>query len=726
MERFGQDLLLLEKLAAGGMAEVHRAKQLGYGGFEKTVAVKRILPHYASSEEFKNMFRMEANLSGLLQHPNIAHVFGNGEFEGYLYLVMEFVDGRNLRQVLARADKTKTKIPIEIACYLIAEAAKGLEYAHNFADEKTGQPLEIVHRDMSPQNVMIAYDGAVKIVDFGIAKAAARADMTRAGVLKGKFGYMSPEQASGQKLDKRTDIFALGIILFETLTMRRLFTTDDDLRTLQHVRDCKVPRPSRYNPSISPTLDRIVMKALAKERADRYATAGELYADLLRFMNQTFPKFIPTELSKFMRGLFQEDIAEDKKRREKMAAEAPARVTAPVGRNEPNEAPAKAGRNAGGKREEVTAFDEEMKTQVSNVSKGSFEMNADDAPAAAPEEVEISEAAGTMVALPNSPAASPAPAAPAQQAASEVSPHDETQITGAGAEDPLPPPGEISFGSIENSGISQISLSIPEIGQTKESALPSSGGVPAKPPLTIVLNDAPYATPSAPPSRSIHSLGTPKPARGPSRRVVMYGVALMGLAALIMVQRQEQVTQGSVTAQNEAPAQAGQAAPGASGATATAPANAQAVVANQGTGGGVGGAASAMPVQPIVNEPTMSRVPAQEPSAPAPQGQTPPPPAPVAAEPTRSTASVGELQLDAVNRGYISIQSTPRATEIFLNGQLLRGENGAPLETPILRFAVPSGKGQRIQLRNRVFGVQWEQTVDVEADRILPLQPTLR
>jgi serine/threonine protein kinase len=328
IEKFGQDLMLAEKLAAGGMAEVYRAIQFGHGGFEKIIALKRILPHYAADDEFKHMFQMEANLSGLLQHPNVVQIFTNGESDGYLFLLMEFVDGKNVRQLLARADKKRIKIPIQFSCYMVSEACKGLEYAHNFADPKTGEGLNIVHRDMSPQNLMLSYDGAVKIVDFGIAKAAARSENTRAGILKGKFGYMSPEQAQGMPLDKRTDVFAMGIILFELLTQRRLFSHDDDMRTLQLVRDCNVPRPSKYNPDVGPTLDRIVLKALTKNKADRYESAGELYADLIRFMNSRYPEFIPTDFSKFLRKIFETDIQEEKKKREKIASEMPARLGA--------------------------------------------------------------------------------------------------------------------------------------------------------------------------------------------------------------------------------------------------------------------------------------------------------------------------------------------------------------------------------------------------------------
>lgn len=324
MERFG-DLLLMERLAAGGMAEVFRAKQLGYAGFEKTVAVKRILPHFAESEEFKTMFRMEANLSAMLQHPNIAQIFANGENEGYLYLVMEFVDGKNLRQLLARADKLKFRIPIEICCYIVGESLKGLDYAHHFIDEKTGEPMGIIHRDVSPQNIMMSYDGSVKVVDFGIAKAASKAESgTKAGVLKGKFGYMSPEQARGADLDKRSDVFAMGIVLWELITQRRLFTHEDELKTLEKVRECKVPKPSEKNPTIPYALEKIVLRALEKEPGVRYNSCEEFYTDLARYMNDRHPGFIPTDFSKFMKEFYKEDIVEDKKRREKLNLEAPA------------------------------------------------------------------------------------------------------------------------------------------------------------------------------------------------------------------------------------------------------------------------------------------------------------------------------------------------------------------------------------------------------------------
>jgi len=326
MERFGE-LLLMERLASGGMAEVFRAKQLGYAGFEKTVALKRILPHFASSEDFKNMFRLEANLSAMLQHANITQVFSNGEHDGYLYLVMEFVDGKNLRQLLAKADKVKLRIPLEMSCYMVSETLKGLDYAHNYHDERTGEALSIVHRDVSPQNVMLGYEGSVKVVDFGIAKAASKSENTRAGVLKGKFGYMSPEQARGETLDRRSDIFSMGIILWELLTQRRLFTYEDEMKTLEKVRECKIPRPSEKNPTIPYALEKIVLRALEKDASARYASCGEFYADLVRYMNDRHPNFIPTDFTRFMKEFYKDEIAEEKKRREKLNAEAPAFMT---------------------------------------------------------------------------------------------------------------------------------------------------------------------------------------------------------------------------------------------------------------------------------------------------------------------------------------------------------------------------------------------------------------
>jgi serine/threonine protein kinase len=322
IEKLG-DILLLERLAAGGMAEVFRAKQYGHSGFEKTVAVKRILPSYSASEEFKTMFRMEANLSAQLQHPNIAQVFSNGSLGEYLYIVMEFVDGKNLRQLFVKAEKTRTAIPTELACFVVCEAAKGLDFAHTFHDEKTGQSLDIVHRDVNHQNIMLSYDGGVKIVDFGVAKAAdPEAHKTKAGVLKGKISYMSPEQVRGKSIDCRTDIFSLGIVLWELLAGRPLFMTDDEFETLENVRNCEIPDLIEINSSIKPSLNAIVKMALAKNPDERYQTSRAFYSSLQRYLNEHHPQFIQSDVSAYLRDLFKQEIAEEKARKEKINTEA--------------------------------------------------------------------------------------------------------------------------------------------------------------------------------------------------------------------------------------------------------------------------------------------------------------------------------------------------------------------------------------------------------------------
>ena len=365
MEKFGSDLVLLERLAAGGMAEVFRGLQIGYGDFKKTVAIKRILPQYAGSEDFKQMFQMEANLSGMLSHPNIAQIYVNGEFQEYLYLVMEYVQGKNLRQLLGRADREQIRIPIELSCFIVCEAAKGLAYAHRFKNSQD-KHLGIVHRDMSPQNIMLGYEGEVKIVDFGIAKATQGASVTRAGVLKGKFGYMSPEQAMGRGLDQRSDIFSLGIILWELLTQRRLFSAGDDMRTLNLVRQAKVPPPSRKNPLVSHALDRIVLKALSKERSGRYQKAEDFYKDLFRYLSERHQEFYPTDLSKFLRKVYEKDILKEQKKREKIDLEAEAqnllrKVQAPKDRD-----PKNATRVDAAALENATVVDRHEETLVSN------------------------------------------------------------------------------------------------------------------------------------------------------------------------------------------------------------------------------------------------------------------------------------------------------------------------------------------------------------------------
>lgn len=298
----------------GGMAEVYRAKAGGAGGFEKQLAVKRILPNYSENEEFRRMFEYEARLSSMLTHANIVQIYDFVKHGETYLLAMEYVDGKNLRQFINKVKKLGYQLPVEYGAFLINEVCKGLEYAHKKRDDVTGRPLNIIHRDMSPQNVMLSYDGAVKIVDFGIAKAKDRVDETRSGVIKGKFGYMSPEQANGEPVDHRTDIFSTGIILYELLTGRRLFSADNDMATLKLIQECVVPPPSKFNPKISPELEKIVLKALTKDLNLRFQSAGAFNRQLQEFLGKNYSSFGQKDLFESLSKIFKEEISQEKRR----------------------------------------------------------------------------------------------------------------------------------------------------------------------------------------------------------------------------------------------------------------------------------------------------------------------------------------------------------------------------------------------------------------------------
>lgn len=306
--------ILLDKIAIGGMAELYLARLQGVGGFEKLLAIKKILPSFSSNRDFVSMFTEEAKLTVQLTNANIVQVYDFGEVGSELYLAMEFVEGQNVRQILAKLEQEKKSCPIEIACHIVAEICRGLDYAHNREDKKTHTPLNIIHRDISPQNVIVSYDGEVKIIDFGIAKAASKVDETKAGVLKGKFGYMSPEQALGESVDSRTDIFSAGIILFELLTGERLFASESELETIKKIQKANIPPPSKYNPAIPKQLEDIVLKALAKDRNDRFERARDFQRGLSHFIYLTNPHFVHHNLSEFIQVLFSKEHSSWKER----------------------------------------------------------------------------------------------------------------------------------------------------------------------------------------------------------------------------------------------------------------------------------------------------------------------------------------------------------------------------------------------------------------------------
>jgi serine/threonine protein kinase len=278
LEQFG-NYNLLEKVAVGGMAELFKARQRGVHNFEKTVAIKRILPHLSDNDEFVRMFIDEAKLAAQLSHPNIVQIYDLGKASGFYYIAMEYVDGRDLRSLLRKVREYKLPMPEALAAAVIMKIASALDYAHRkrAIDDKE---LKLVHRDVSPQNILISYEGAVKLVDFGIAKAATKSTQTHSGALKGKLLYMSPEQALGEPLDGRSDIYSLGLVLAELLTGERCFQADSELGVLEKVRLGKVVDIRTVNPGISAEMGAILAKVLQKDLDQRYASARLLERDL--------------------------------------------------------------------------------------------------------------------------------------------------------------------------------------------------------------------------------------------------------------------------------------------------------------------------------------------------------------------------------------------------------------------------------------------------------------
>lgn len=274
---------VIERLEAGGMAEVFRAEALGLQGFKKQVAIKRVLPHLAAKEGFIRMFLDEARLSARLTHSNCVQVFDIGVGDNTYFIVMEFVDGANLRGLTDMMKNSNKNFPIEEAVYIAIEMCKGLQYAHNLSDEH-GNSLNIVHRDMSPPNVLITKHGEVKIVDFGLAKASTQLERSEPGIIKGKFSYLSPEAATGVEVDARADIFAIGIMLWEMLAGRRLFLGKTDLETVQLVQKAPVPAITQIRKDVHPALEPILNRALAADRNQRYSTARDFGVDLTAFL----------------------------------------------------------------------------------------------------------------------------------------------------------------------------------------------------------------------------------------------------------------------------------------------------------------------------------------------------------------------------------------------------------------------------------------------------------
>ncbi|MBZ0237515.1 MAG: serine/threonine protein kinase, partial [Deltaproteobacteria bacterium] len=291
---------LVKQIAVGGMAEIHLAKTRGIAGFEKFCALKMIHPNFAQDEQFIEMLIDEAKIAVQLQHVNIAQTFDLGRVGDTYYITMEFVDGADLYKILRRGSEHDVDFPVDVAAYVAKEMSTGLDYAHRKRDG-AGQNLGIVHRDVSPQNVLVSNAGEVKLVDFGIAKATMKARQTAVGVIKGKYYYMSPEQAWGERLDHRSDIFSAGIVLYEMLTGQMLYLEEDLNKLLDMVRRANIAPVRTLRKDVPPQLERIVMHALAKKPEDRYQSAGDLASDLERFLHTYSPVFTATKLAAHLR-----------------------------------------------------------------------------------------------------------------------------------------------------------------------------------------------------------------------------------------------------------------------------------------------------------------------------------------------------------------------------------------------------------------------------------------
>ncbi len=316
-ETFG-GYLFLKRLAAGGMAEVFLARPATQGGNGRVQIIKRILPHVATSPIFLEMFQTETQVIMGFNNPHTVQLHDSGEFNGQPFIAMEYIEGKNLKELISKVSAQNQHIPIPTVLSVIAQAAAGLSYAHTFVNKVTGETVNAIHRDISPHNLILSYEGNLKVIDFGIAKAASSmAEQTRIGTLKGKTAYLSPEQANGQSLSARSDIFALGIVAWELLTLRRPFTKegDSEINIISRIDNCDlhIVPPSEFNKDVPKEVDDIILKALRKNPDERYATASEFQAALRGAMQKFSPNYTYQDTGKIIRALFANEILEERK-----------------------------------------------------------------------------------------------------------------------------------------------------------------------------------------------------------------------------------------------------------------------------------------------------------------------------------------------------------------------------------------------------------------------------
>ncbi len=305
-ENHRQRYRLHEKIDAGGMAEVYLADAESIEGISRRVAIKRVLPSLTENANFMSMFLDEARLSTQLTHANIVQVFDVGRSGESMYIVMEFVDGYNLRRIFQKAVEVGYCIPLEIACYVMTQVCEGLANAHEKRDAD-GNHLRIVHRDLSPPNVLVSRSGEVKITDFGLAKAITQSNITDPGIVKGKFSYLSPEACHGHTVDHRADIFSAGIVMWELLSRRRLFMGKTDADTVELVKACTIPSLSKFHPSVTPEFERIIGRALTPDPQSRYTSAREFGEALTNYLFSRNLRVTGYDLSALIERLFGTD-----------------------------------------------------------------------------------------------------------------------------------------------------------------------------------------------------------------------------------------------------------------------------------------------------------------------------------------------------------------------------------------------------------------------------------
>jgi len=306
-EQFGP-YLVYEQLGMGGMATVHRAEMEGIAGFRRPVALKRMLPHVAANEDLVKSFVREARLASHLRHANVAQTYDLGKVDDIYFIAMELVVGRTLRDLLRVCAKTSTRIPIPVSLNILTQICDALDYAHNLTDE-SGRPFGIIHRDVSPSNVIIGEGGVVKLIDFGIAKASAQGMQTMSGTIKGKFGYMAPEYLAG-KIDSRADLFAVGIIAHELLTGRPLFTGRDDMDTLYRVKQMTIDSPRTLDPNVPEEIDSIVMTALERDPDARWQRAAAMRVALSTEMKRLGMTVLDHQVAQWVEAVFEDALGD--------------------------------------------------------------------------------------------------------------------------------------------------------------------------------------------------------------------------------------------------------------------------------------------------------------------------------------------------------------------------------------------------------------------------------